>query len=38
VRQAKVVLNRLPEKSQYEQATNFSRKQWVELLDWLITL
>ncbi len=38
VRQAQVVLNRLPEKAPYEQATNFSRKQWVELLDWMITL
>jgi tetratricopeptide (TPR) repeat protein len=38
VRQAKVVLNRLPEKAPYEQATNMSRKQWVDLLDWLIML
>lgn len=38
VRQAKVVLNRLPESAPYEQATNFSRRQWVELLDWMITL
>jgi tetratricopeptide (TPR) repeat protein len=38
VRQAKVVLNRLPEKAPYEQATNMSRGQWVELLDWLIML
>ena len=38
VRQAKVVLSRLPEQAPYEQATNFTRKQWTELLDWLITL
>lgn len=38
VRQAKVVLNRLPDTAPYEQATNFSRKQWIELLDWMITL
>jgi tetratricopeptide (TPR) repeat protein len=38
VRQAKVVLNRLPENAPYTQATNMTRSQWVELLDWLITL
>ena len=37
-RKAKVVLNRMPENAPYQQATNFSRKQWVDLLDWLITL
>lgn len=38
VRQAKVVLNRLPEQAPYQQATNFSRKQWTEMLDWMIAL
>jgi TolA-binding protein len=38
VRQAKVVLNRLPKDAPYAQATNFSRKQWEDLLNWMISL
>jgi tetratricopeptide (TPR) repeat protein len=38
VRQAKVVLNRMAQDAPYAQATNFSRKQWEDLLNWMITL
>jgi tetratricopeptide (TPR) repeat protein len=38
IRQAKVVLDRLPADAPYQQTTNFSRTQWAELLDWMITL
>jgi tetratricopeptide (TPR) repeat protein len=32
---ARIVLRRLPEDSAYTKATNYDRKQWGELLDWL---
>lgn len=38
IQQAKIVMNRIPENADFALATNYSRREWVELLDWLSTL
>ncbi len=38
LQQAKVVLDRLPNDAPFNTATNLSRREWVELLDWLNNL
>jgi len=36
--QAKVVLNRIKQDEDFTQATNYSRREWSQMLDWLSTL
>ena len=38
LQQAKVVLDRLPAAAPFATATNFTRREWTDLLDWLINL
>ena len=38
LQQAKVVLDRLPADAPFANSTNFSRREWTELLDWLNAL
>lgn len=38
LQQAKVVLDRLPKDAPFTVATNFTRREWTELLDWLSNL
>jgi TolA-binding protein len=38
LQQAKVVLDQLPKDAPFTAATNFTRREWTEFLDWLINL